>query len=146
MFHLSSFSLRDILRLSASDSFLVTSLETASSRFWATLEDGDGRHDEGIPVEESGGLRGKVSAEVLEEEIFLRLLLAAAFGSHVCGSTVRMRFLTDDDSAGAFFAEHSFLLWLKMMRMRLVNRNNVLKDARRLHKLRRNADLFHIKN
>lgn len=34
---LSSFSLRDILRLSASESFLVTSLETASSRFWATL-------------------------------------------------------------------------------------------------------------
>lgn len=39
MTHLSSFSLRDILRLSASDNFLVTSLETASSRFWATLED-----------------------------------------------------------------------------------------------------------
>lgn len=38
VFHLSSFSLRDILRLSASDNFLVTSLETASSRFWATLE------------------------------------------------------------------------------------------------------------
>lgn len=37
--HLSSFSLRDILRLSASDNFLVTSLETASSRFWATLEE-----------------------------------------------------------------------------------------------------------
>lgn len=38
MFYLSSFSLRDILRLSASDNFLVTSFETASSRFCATLE------------------------------------------------------------------------------------------------------------
>lgn len=37
-FYLSSFSLRDILRLSASDSLRVTSLETASSRFWATLK------------------------------------------------------------------------------------------------------------
>lgn len=41
-FYLSSFSLRDILRLSASDNFRVTSLETASSRFCATLE-GDER-------------------------------------------------------------------------------------------------------
>lgn len=41
---LSSFSLRDILRLSASESFLVTSLETASSRFWATLWSRDKAH------------------------------------------------------------------------------------------------------
>lgn len=36
--NLSSFSFRDIFLLSASESFRVTSLETASSRFCATLE------------------------------------------------------------------------------------------------------------
>lgn len=36
--YLSSFSLRDIFLLSASESLRVTSLETASSLFWATLK------------------------------------------------------------------------------------------------------------
>lgn len=51
------------------------------------LTDGDGRDDECVPVKQGGGLRWKVSAEVLEEKVFLRLLLVAAFGSHVCGLT-----------------------------------------------------------
>lgn len=51
------------------------------------LTDGDGRDDERVSVEERGGLGGEIPAEVLEEKVFLRLLLVAAFRGHgVCGS------------------------------------------------------------
>lgn len=51
------------------------------------LTNGDGRDDECVSVEERGGLGGEVPAEVLEEQVFLRLLLVAAFRGHgVCGS------------------------------------------------------------
>lgn len=46
------------------------------------LTDGDGRDDERVSVEECGGLGGEVPAEVLEEQVFLRLLLVAAFRGH----------------------------------------------------------------
>ena len=48
----------------------------------AVLTDGDGGHDQRVAVEQSRGLGRQVSAEVLQEKVFLGLLLAAAFGSH----------------------------------------------------------------
>lgn len=53
-----------------------------ASRLAAVLTDGDGRDDKRVPVEERGGLGGEVPAEVLEEQVFLRLLLVAAFRGH----------------------------------------------------------------
>lgn len=44
--------------------------------------DRDGRHDEGVPEEESRRLGREVAAEILQEQVLLRLLLRAAFGRH----------------------------------------------------------------
>lgn len=48
------------------------------------LTDGDGRDDEGVAEEESGGLGREVAAEILQQQILLRLLPPAgtAFGRH----------------------------------------------------------------
>lgn len=44
--------------------------------------DGDGRHDERVPEEQRRRFGRQVAAEVLKEQVFLGLLLGAAFGSH----------------------------------------------------------------
>lgn len=48
------------------------------------LTNGDGRDDEGVAEEESGGLGREVAAEILQQQILLRLLPPAgtAFGRH----------------------------------------------------------------
>lgn len=46
------------------------------------LTDGDGRHDERVPEEQRRRFGRQVAAEVLKEQVFLGLLLGAAFGSH----------------------------------------------------------------
>ena len=58
-----------------------------SRRLPPVLTDGDGRNDECVSVKQSGGLGWKVPAEVLQEKVFFRLLLAVASGSHGCGLT-----------------------------------------------------------